>query len=264
MAGSPAFRAQLKHHPLLHSLIGRASSVNPPQRYLSLSAVYMFIYHLPPPHISLECKFQGIFVLCLFLHSNPVLDPCPEQYEAHKWEPNKDLIQFDECRWMHATDDRNLKGCLKAVGEYCGWHPGSLMLALRRYRSLGELSHFSSPYFSQVKRAQQHLPCGSTGRTKGDKPCGVPWVEKTFAVINRSPIFQEGKLRFRKVHASLLKLDTESAAESNEKIPPLVSFHKNNKNIWQHVTHVYILPCSRKNLNYLTKDVHSLWFFFFK
>ena len=120
MAGSPAFRAQLKHHPLLHSLTGRASSVNPPQRYLSLSAVYMFIYHPPPPHISLECKFQGIFVLCLFLHSNPVLDPCPEQYEAHKWEPNKDLIQFDECRWMHATYDRNLKGCLKAVGEYCG------------------------------------------------------------------------------------------------------------------------------------------------
>lgn len=127
MAGSPAFRAHLKHHPLLHSLTGRASSVNPPQRYLSFSAVYMFIYHLPPPHISLECKFQGIFVLCLFLHSNPVLDPCPEQYEAHKWEPYKDLIQFDDCRWVHATDDRSLKGRVEAevdseaniLGHWC-------------------------------------------------------------------------------------------------------------------------------------------------
>ena len=65
---------------------------------------------------------------------------------------------------------------------------------------------------------QQHLPCGSVGRIKGDKACGVPRAglstDEMFAVINCSPIFQAGKLRLRKVHVSSPKLDTELTAES--------------------------------------------------
>lgn len=100
---------------------------------------------------------------------------------------------------------------------------------MRAHRSCRSSGKFPRSYFSQVKRGQAHCLVGMLGELEEinhAKRLEPGSAGDTFTVINYNPIFQLGKLRFRKDHASSPKVDTESAAEPGYKIPSSVSAHQ--------------------------------------